>query len=545
METGEPEAELELPVEAKTDIEIPVEPLTPVLEAAETPAEELPDWLRAMEAEGGQAEVEVPDQAAEAELAVPVIPGAAVPSQAHATAPDLTDPEAALAWLESLAAKQGVPETELTTQPEDRPSEAPEWVQDAAALTPVELEIPAAAEEAVPVEVEQPVFEAPKEPAPLPEWLEEMASEAEEVVEIPAPVEEIIVPIETAETEPVEIELATEPISPEITPAEQPVDAALAWLESLAAKQGAPQQELVSKPEDRPVDAPAWATKQEIAEPAAVEPAGQESVERGFDEIKEAEAAAEAIIRAAAQTGTLVMPPSEITGVDVPVHKPEPVEPQPEIIEEPTPAAEEPSFVPPPVEIPEWISKAAESPVGEPWTPPQEAAPEEHAEPQVNLNTSGLVDLESLPGIGFIMAQNILNYREEHGQFKSIEDLANVPGVTPELVGEIRDRLTVEEPEVQAAPAAAPITTSGSERELIQQARTAMSGGNQEAALEIYSGLIKKNAAMDDVIYDLNQALRNQPKEPALWQLLGDAYMYSDKLQEALDAYSKAEEFIR
>ena len=36
--------------------------------------------------------------------------------------------EAAMAWLESLASKQGVPEEQLTTRPEERPETPPEWV---------------------------------------------------------------------------------------------------------------------------------------------------------------------------------------------------------------------------------------------------------------------------------------------------------------------------------------------------------------------------------------------------------------------------------
>lgn len=38
-----------------------------------------------------------------------------------------------MAWLESLAARQGVPEEELTTRPEERPEAPPAWVQEEAA----------------------------------------------------------------------------------------------------------------------------------------------------------------------------------------------------------------------------------------------------------------------------------------------------------------------------------------------------------------------------------------------------------------------------
>ena len=43
---------------------------------------------------------------------------------------DLDDADAAMAWLESLAAKQGVSEEELLTSPEERSETPPKWVQE-------------------------------------------------------------------------------------------------------------------------------------------------------------------------------------------------------------------------------------------------------------------------------------------------------------------------------------------------------------------------------------------------------------------------------
>jgi cytochrome c-type biogenesis protein CcmH/NrfG len=39
--------------------------------------------------------------------------------------------------------------------------------------------------------------------------------------------------------------------------------------------------------------------------------------------------------------------------------------------------------------------------------------------------------------------------------------------------------------------------------------------------------------------------LYRYPVEVSLWQLLGDAYMRANRLQDALDAYTKAEELLR
>lgn len=47
----------------------------------------------------------------------------------------------------------------------------------------------------------------------------------------------------------------------------------------------------------------------------------------------------------------------------------------------------------------------------------------------VNVNTATLDDLETLPGIGPVKAQAIIDYRNEHGDFESIDELENVQGI--------------------------------------------------------------------------------------------------------------------
>lgn len=57
---------------------------------------------------------------------------------------------------------------------------------------------------------------------------------------------------------------------------------------------------------------------------------------------------------------------------------------------------------------------------------------------QVPINTATLEQLDSLPGIGPALAARIIQYREEHGPFKSIDDLLNVRGIGPALLAKIR-----------------------------------------------------------------------------------------------------------
>ena len=58
---------------------------------------------------------------------------------------------------------------------------------------------------------------------------------------------------------------------------------------------------------------------------------------------------------------------------------------------------------------------------------------------KINLNTATLVELESLPGVGPVLAQRIIEYRETYGPFQSVEDLLHVKGIGPSLFEKIRD----------------------------------------------------------------------------------------------------------
>ena len=64
-------------------------------------------------------------------------------------------------------------------------------------------------------------------------------------------------------------------------------------------------------------------------------------------------------------------------------------------------------------------------------------------ENKVNINTATQNELDQLPGIGPSIAQRIIDYREENGNFQKIEDVQNVKGIGDAKYEEIKDSITV------------------------------------------------------------------------------------------------------
>ena len=61
----------------------------------------------------------------------------------------------------------------------------------------------------------------------------------------------------------------------------------------------------------------------------------------------------------------------------------------------------------------------------------------------VNLNTATVSDLDALPGIGPVLAQRIVSYRDQQGRFTSVEQLDDVPGIGPSIYDQLKTLVTV------------------------------------------------------------------------------------------------------
>ncbi|MCS7209475.1 MAG: ComEA family DNA-binding protein [Fimbriimonadales bacterium] len=61
----------------------------------------------------------------------------------------------------------------------------------------------------------------------------------------------------------------------------------------------------------------------------------------------------------------------------------------------------------------------------------------------IDLNTATAEQLEAIPGIGPVLAQRIVEYRNTHGKFHSVDDLLEVQGIGPKRLENMRPYVTV------------------------------------------------------------------------------------------------------
>jgi len=591
------------------------------------------DWLTA-QAEASPAQVEVPptffeaatipiDQELQPTKTGPVSFEESKPQdnqptvdQTPSTAvetPDLNDFDQAMAWLESLVAKQGAEEETLLTRPDERPSAPPEWVAQAAQIEGQEPELlltPAGDAQELPPVVNLtkktsvptaednlgepfplPVFESaatstspeslvPSEwssellvpageaatPTPTTETVDSSAKDVAGIIQPPAP--QLIDTIADQTVKPL-------PPSAEVSPSEEmDMDAAFAWLESLAAKQGADADSLLVAPEERQETAPDWVQQQAVEAEMAIQTA--EPAERIPEWIKSSEEtpATADMSQPAEQDVPDWLKETESSPQTTLQSSPTISSDQPDIPEESGIWEEAPVAETTPQsesDVPAWVQEtdhavAAELPAAlieqEVQKPPETQRPANFgftrplpswlaggtpltATP-VEENPTAAEELalpdwlkaeeptQSLPGFVEPVAQDESEGPALPDWLKNLETETEedlIPG-TP-VLAEI------------AQPAASEIEISSRPEELVGQAQTALAIGHIELALRVYTRLIETQQHLEETIHDLRDALYHYPVDSAIWQTLGDAYFQNNRVQDALEAYTKAEDFLK
>lgn len=75
-----------------------------------------------------------------------------------------------------------------------------------------------------------------------------------------------------------------------------------------------------------------------------------------------------------------------------------------------------------------------------------QAVPDEPEAPSglININTATSKQLQTLPGIGPVLAQRIIDYRTQHGPFSSVRELIRVSGIGQKRLETILDLISTE-----------------------------------------------------------------------------------------------------
>lgn len=427
------------------------------------------------------------------------------------TEPDFNDMDATMAWLEALAAKQGAESESLKiTRPEQRSETLPGWIAEISSQQPAAVVEEPVLDEDIPDWLKDDRLDTGEQAPITPttenrdDWVSEFPSAfdalqpndpsapSEESSDMPEVISESENrPGEVGEESPVSdlpawsIEGQTAPKSemPMIStqasagmPNLDDMDSTMAWLEALAAKQGADQESLkITSPEQRSITPPDWIA--ELSKQSGDTSTGRE---------KEIE---------------LPAPVEEI-----------PVQPEAlPSLEASVQIGSEPAVT--------------ESPASEPDTPAW----------LLNYEQEQAVAKTGWETIGGDPAAPTQSTKDEDSITQWLKTHHPEPGMEP-----------VETPEpLKPEPVQQTSQASEQDNPLGAQAQAALVQGEIGQSMSIYTQIIQTGSGLDMVIKNLHNAADLYPMDANIWQTLGDAYIRADQVQEALDAYTKAEELLR
>lgn len=451
------------------------------------------------------------------------------------------DPDEAMAWLEKMARDQEEPDEEMVVASQEFLSEPGdegfEGVDEAigAAVAEEEVDItPPVDEELVFALSGLDGVEMPEDMDEALSWLEEMIIDSgpqpleeeppaikealfeEDIAEISTE-KEVTDEYLTAEESEISVDVSMESI---VEGEFEDEDDAMAWLEQLAAKQGARLEELTT------IDS-------ELEEPEAPEWLRQEMDEALKDVVDtELEDAEELAVE-----GVGVDSAMDIQESELPTLEKEPSVPDSELagIFDEEDVIEEPDLTEP-------VFEFEDIPEIEDWS--ESAVSTGALDPSV-VDEATQDDLAWMDTLGAVDPDSWLAAEAE----ATSPDLI-IPEITPDsdqaIEPGVPDRESLEfgaealeEPIVDSAELLGEVDGVLNAHHL-QAARGAIAAGNLDTALNEYGALLQQGEGLPYLIAELQTSISNYGEQPRLQRLLGDAYVQNGQLKKAIDVYRQA-----
>ena len=530
-----------------TSGDVKIEP--PVAEIPSTKTESNPDWLNnvGVRADAAALAAKPPEQPA-ANQPVTEIQGHldAVPklTENPAITPETTSAESfqptgeikpliidddAFSWLEGLAAKQGANPNELLTNPGQRSEEVPDRLHQTEEKPAVEPNLPSgpttqSAGVEIPVSDENHLSVPPGETPAQP--IDQTASGADDtLVWLDQMAEEQIVKPENISTAPV----AETGISPVLINKGTEVPSTA----SVEGKSALPNH----VPSEEDITITTWLSKQDVKE-ALEKKAGEK---HPAAEPISSESELPEWLRNLEKPGNSAETPKaenelpEWLRYSKPSETPEPVSHAPAVD-----STQEP-------DLPAWLNeeipgqKRAIPTLPEEWLPAEteaggirEALPRDKPIPAEEMPTQATSTAAPVPASAPSVESKIEINIVQGGKAIPPDKSTQVPVTPPSRM-----------PTLKQTGMLSHIPVQDKDSELLSSAQDVLDQNSLDEAMKKYSILVKKGRLLDEVIHDLREAIYRYPVDVIIWQTLGDAYMRTNRLQDALDAYTKAEELLR
>lgn len=547
-------------------------------ELAATPVDEIPDWLKELAEEGPPPEEPVKEELAAETLPAPAeteAPLSEIPVDDQSIEPPIEEtsapaielvPEEVKGMELSKSIEEETTSQELDVTEEATPAEIPNAVEEQPEISQLEEQLQE--EKPAPIEVEI----ASTETSPVSE--SEPTALADEIPEKQAAEEESIPLKEEAEIPPPEwVKLESEPpveeaIEPEPQITEEstvPTEEIPEWIKGLGEEPEAEAliqktgEEIAPEAEISPSEElPTWLQELEVPEIEKEEPAITEetvSADEAPDlmsdempawikEITESEPVEETLSTEAKTPEEIsTVAPDEAQQIEQETEIPSEAAQvaQEEVLEE---KAEEPVIPTSEEKVEEPVSATEQVSLTEPVTSVSEEQAEELVTPIIDEMAE-----ESVSAEAEIPAEESVIPVSEFPAEEPLPPTAEEKVEEEVLAATTAEEQPPQEAELPIAQAEASLTDTEvlleQNQKMLSEARNLIDQGQPTQAIDTYAKLIKQDYLLDEIVEDLTEALYRYPIDVEMWVTLGDAYFKKDSLQEALNAYNKAEELVR